>query len=106
MPNSLPFGAEGSAGLPNQPKLPFSESENQSNTNSGSTKSTVFRIGTNQIHPTMERAYSAENQSGGYSSAVSFMQVLLYLNIIKISLKWKKGIHLLRQEVRLYQDYA
>ena len=33
------------------PNLPFSEFGSQSNTNSKSTKSTVFRIGTNQTHP-------------------------------------------------------
>ena len=42
------FGAEGSAGLP---KLPFSKLGSQSNTNFESSKSTVFRIGTNQTHP-------------------------------------------------------
>ena len=33
------------------PNLPFSELVSQSNTNSESSKSTVFRIGTNQTHP-------------------------------------------------------
>ena len=51
LPNLLLSGAEGSAGLPNLPNLPFSELESQSNTNSESSKSTVFRIGTNQPHP-------------------------------------------------------
>ena len=44
----------GSAGLPNLPNLPFSELGSQSNTNSESSKSTVFRIGTNQTHPIMK----------------------------------------------------
>ena len=44
LPNLLPFGAEGSAGLPNLPNLPFSELWSQSNTNSVSSKSTVFSI--------------------------------------------------------------
>ena len=46
----LPAGAEGSAGLPNLPNLPFSEFGSYSNTNPESSKSTVFRIGTNQTH--------------------------------------------------------
>ena len=50
-PNS-PFGAEGSAGPPNLPNLPFSESGvNQTQVLSRSSKSTVFRIDTNQMHP-------------------------------------------------------
>ena len=49
--NALPFGAEGPAGLPNLPNLPFLEFGSQSNTNSDSLKSTVFRICTNQTHP-------------------------------------------------------
>ena len=44
----LPFGAEGSADLPN---LPFSELGSQSNTNFESAKSIVLRIGINQTHP-------------------------------------------------------
>ena len=49
--NSPRFESFGSAGLPNLPNLPFSEFGSQSNTNSESSKSTVFRIGTNQTHP-------------------------------------------------------
>ena len=46
------FGAEGSAaGLPNLPNLPFLEFGSQSNSNSESSKSTVFKISTNQTHP-------------------------------------------------------
>ena len=45
------FGAEGSGGLLNLPNLPLSELGSPSNTNSESSKSTVFRIGTNQTHP-------------------------------------------------------
>ena len=51
LPNLLPFGAEGSAGLLNLPNEPFSELGSQSNTNSESSKSTVFRIGNNQTQP-------------------------------------------------------
>ena len=49
--NLLPFGAEGSAGLPNLQNLPFSEFGSKSNANCESPKSTIFRIGTNQTHP-------------------------------------------------------
>ena len=48
---SMPFEAEGSAGLPNLPNLPFSGLGNQSNANSESTKSIVFRLGINKTHP-------------------------------------------------------
>ena len=41
----------GSAALPNLPNLPFSECGSQSNTNSESSKSTVFRVGANQTRP-------------------------------------------------------
>ena len=51
LPNLLPFGAEGLEGLPNLPSLSLSESGSQSNTNSMSIESAVFRIGTNQTHP-------------------------------------------------------
>ena len=51
LPNSPHFGTEGSAGLPKLPSLPFSESGSQSNTNSKSSESIIFRIDTNQTHP-------------------------------------------------------
>ena len=51
LPNLLPFGAEDLAGLPNLLNLPFSDFRSQSNTNDESTRSTDFRIGTNQTHP-------------------------------------------------------
>ena len=47
-PDLLPSEAEGSAGLPNLSHLPFSEFGCQSDTNSESSKSTVFRIGANE----------------------------------------------------------
>ena len=59
--NLLPFGAEGSAGLPNLPNMRFSELGSQSNTNSESSKPTVFRIGSNQTHPKFHRARSVSN---------------------------------------------
>ena len=46
--------------LPNLPNLPFSEFDSQSDTNSESSKSTVFRIGSNQTHPCI---YSHRNMS-------------------------------------------
>ena len=51
LPNLLPFGAEGSEGLTNLLNLSFLELGSQSNTNSESSISTVFRIGTNQTYP-------------------------------------------------------
>ena len=51
LPNLPPVGAEALAGLPNLPNLLFLEFGSQSNTNCESSKSTVFRIGTNQTHP-------------------------------------------------------
>ena len=51
LPNLLPYGTDGSAGLPNLPNLPFLELGSQSNGNSEFSKPTLFRIGTNQTHP-------------------------------------------------------
>ena len=42
------------------PNLPFSELCSQSNTNSESSKSTIFRIGTNQTHPKKHRSLSSK----------------------------------------------
>ena len=62
LPNLPPVRAEGSARLRNLRNLPFSEFGSQSNTNSECSKSTVFKIGTNQTQPKNLAGWNLEQQ--------------------------------------------
>ena len=63
--NLLHFGAIGRKGILNLANLPFEAFWSQSNTNSNSTKSTVFIIGTDQTHP-----YCNDEYSGRYCTTL------------------------------------
>ena len=79
LPDLPLVGSEGLAGLPNLPNLPFSEFGSQSNTDFESSKFTVFRIGTNQAHPMMQKNVDLHVIITNF--AIYFTDVLLILQL-------------------------